>query len=344
MVRLTKLVALLAALWLVVWGVASVAVPKVLERMLPRLAGNARGAGIALEELEFERIQLSPSLLRLSISNVNAMFNLKPDDRHQVRSRFDAVETIVYLNRPLQRRGGVIFDNFEVVFDPEDRPRRLPFNGFSKGYVHIHSLPLARPRQAVEEILQGLEELFLNNELVGDFEFNGEVLVRVDETTIPALVYTERQGSLFRLRFSKPDVIKIAEASDVELSDDQVEIISLYPIRVPELIRITDEARDFSKQEFSDQPWLADALRHVSWSYLLTREFGADFAKQVTDAHEMNPGNTPNEHLMDYNNNAVGRIFAEDGVSFEELPLHVLAHDDIVRKPEEVDSRSNLLR
>ena len=251
---------------------------------------------------------------------------------------------VVYLNRPLQKRGGVIVDNFEVLFDPSDRPERLPFDGFSKGYVHIHSLPLTNPSQAVLEIVDGLEDLFLANELVGDFEFSGEVLVRIDDTSLPALVYTERQGKYFRLRFSRPDIEKIAQAADIVLSDDQIDLVSLYPLRVPELIRITDEARDFSQQEFPTQPWLEDALRHVSWSFMLTQEFGADFAKQVTDAHEKKPGNTPNEHLMDYNNNAVGRIFAEDGIPFAELPLHVLAHQDIVREPDEVEARTQLLR
>jgi hypothetical protein len=319
-------------------------VPKLIGVVLPRLAGKFQGAGITLEELDFEEIKVSPSMVRLNISNVSARFDLEPTDKRRLRSRFDADETVVYLNRPLQKRGGVIVDNFDLLFDASDRPERLPFDGFSKGYVHIHSLPLTKPKQAIIEVVEGLEELFLANELVGDFEFSGEVLVRIDDTTLPALVYTERQGKYFRLRFSKPDIEKIALAADVALSDDQIDLVSLYPLRVPDLIRITDEARDYSHKEFPKQPWLEDALRHVSWSYMLTEEFGSEFAKQVTDAHEKNPGNTPNEHLMDYNNNAVGRIFAEDGVPFDELPLHVLAHEAIVREPDEVEARAQLLR
>ena len=344
MSRLTKFLLSFAVFWLILWGLASVAVPKIVGTVLPRMAGNFAGAGITVQQLDFDKITLSPTLVRLKISNLSAMFDLKPKDKRQLRSKFEATEMVIYVNRPVQRRGGVVVDNFEVLFDPSDRPRGFPFDGFSKGYMHIHSLPLTNPAQAVIEIIDGLEELFLENELVGDFEFSGEVLVRIDDTTMPALVYTERQGKSFRLRFSKPDIEKIAQEADVVLSDDQIDLVSAFPLRVPALIRITDDARDYSEQEFPKQYWLKDALRHVSWSYMLTREFGADFAKQVTDAHEKNPGNTPNEHLMDYNNNAIGRIFAEDEMPYEELPLHVLAHADIVRNPDEVETRAQLLR
>ena len=213
--RVARFLILFAVFWLILWGLASFAVPKVFGAVLPKLAGKFQGAGITLEELDFEEINVSPLLVRLNISNVSAMFDLKPTDKQRLRSKFSAIETVVYLNRPLQKRGGVIVDNFDVQFDPSDRPVRLPFDGFSKGYVHIHSLPLTNPKQAIIEIVEGFEELFLDNELVGDFEFSGEVLVRVDDSTLPALVYTERQGKYFRLRFSKPDIEKIAQAADV---------------------------------------------------------------------------------------------------------------------------------
>ncbi|MEJ2085315.1 MAG: hypothetical protein P8Y44_06510 [Acidobacteriota bacterium] len=344
MTRLIKLALGVAAFWLILWGLAAATVPRLAKFALPRLAKRIEGAGLALENLDFDTVHVSPSLLKLDLRNVSAKFDLTPENRKSVRSTFHTESTIVYLDRPFQKRGGVIVDGFEVSFDPSDRPKSIPFDGFSKGYVHIHSLPLTNPKQAIVEIFDGLDELFLANNSTGDFEFSGEVLVRVDDSTLPALIYTERQGEQFRLRFSKPDITKIAEAAEIELSDEQVDLVSLFPLRVPAIVEITEAARDLSKKEFPGQEWLEDALRHVSWSYRLTQEFGADFAKQVTDAHEKNPGNTPNEHLMDYNNNAVGRIFAESGVRYEDLPLHVLAHEDIVRNPDEVETRTRLLR
>ena len=344
MSRLTKIVIALAIAWLVLWGLASFAVPKIFDRVLPKVAGKVQQIGIAVQEMKFEGLEVSPSLLRVKIQNFNAKFDLKPKDRDHLRSRFDATETQVYITRPLRMRGGVVVDNFEMLFHPSDRPKRFPFDGFTKGYMHIHSLPLLDPNRAAVEIIEGLEKLFMDNELVGDFEFSGEVLVRIDDSTVPALIYTERQGERFRLRFSRPDIEKIAESADVVLSDEQIDLVSLYPVRVPALIMITDQARDYSHQEFPKQHWLQDALRHISWSYLLTKEFGSDFAKQVTDAHEINPGNTPDEHAMDYHNNAVGRRFATDGTTFEELPLQVLAHEDVIRDPNEVETKAELLR
>jgi hypothetical protein len=50
-----------------------------------------------------------------------------------------------------------------------------------------------------------------------------------------------------------------------------------------------------------------DAYRHAYVSGRFTQEYGSLVARVVGDAHEMTNPNSPQEHAMDYHNNAVGR-------------------------------------
>ena len=69
-------------------------------------------------------------------------------------------------------------------------------------------------------------------------------------------------------------------------------------------------------------------------SFLLTQRFGAEFAEQVTDAHEIGAtDNTEADHRMDYNNNAVGRRYAEVGVREREILEKVQIDPAVIRQP-----------
>lgn len=64
-----------------------------------------------------------------------------------------------------------------------------------------------------------------------------------------------------------------------------------------------------------------DAFRHANWSARLARACGQDLAEKIATAHE--DGATGNTNLMDLNNNAVGRLIAQDrsGRSISDLIL-----------------------
>jgi len=52
----------------------------------------------------------------------------------------------------------------------------------------------------------------------------------------------------------------------------------------------------------------SNAFRHALFNALNAQDVGADLAKQFGDAHEDIPGNTNNNAIMDFHNNAVGII------------------------------------
>lgn len=82
----------------------------------------------------------------------------------------------------------------------------------------------------------------------------------------------------------------------------------------------------FSGMNLHNTP--ADAFRHAYWNALLTREFGAEFARDFTSAHETGyaPYPSDEEAFMDLHNNAVGRdiAFSSPNVSDQQLQQKVM--------------------
>ena len=119
------------------------------------------------------------------------------------------------------------------------------------------------------------------------------------------------------------------------MTDLEIALIAEYPLRAPDLLLIKKYAeRTAMTAHEKDRSVPEDAYRHVLWSYLLTQEFDAEFAEQVTDAHEIgSTTNTEADHRMDYNNNAVGRRFAAEGVTEFEILPRVRRDRSVIRQP-----------
>lgn len=292
--------------------------------------------GIGLGDVTFSGIRISPWLNGLVLRDLEAQLDLKPGDRIRLRSRLDIERIEVRLTHPFGLRGTVEATGLEVRLDPSDRPPQLPFDRLSNVHLAVGGLPLGDPRRASHAIRDKLQALFSENQATGEVEFSGEVTLDIDGVVQVANLYTERVGETFKLRFREEDIQAIAEAKGMGLVPEQIEIVSLYPLRAPVILALTDQARTIATQHAPADVWLHDAMRHVIWSFLLTRTFGAEFATTVTDAQELRPGNTPDERAMDFHNNAIGRRFASGSVPLDELPDRVRSDRDVIRHPDEV--------
>jgi hypothetical protein len=312
-------------------------VPRLARQALPALQARLEPVGVGLGNIEFSGLRISPLLNGLVLSDLQARLDLKPRDRNQLRSRLEIATLEVRLTRPFGLRGAVLATGLEVHLDPSDRPPQLPFNRLANARLTIGDLPLADPRQAANAIRDKLQALFSENQAIGEVEFRGEVILDIEGAAHAADLYTERAGETFRLRFREEDIRAIAQARGMDLVPEQIEIVSLYPLRAPVILALTDQARALSIQHARDDPWLQDAMRHVIWSFLLTRTFGPAFAGKVTDAQELRPGNTPDERAMDFHNNAIGRRFVSEDVPLADLPRRVLSDADVIRHPDEVE-------
>ena len=325
-----------AALWGSVWGAASALAPGLVRRMMPVLLSRHRHIG--LTEVSFSSLYISPWLNRLTLRDFHARFYFTPRDDYPLHSLVETRELEVRLRDLRTLRGSVHAEGIAVRLDASDLPPWLPFDSFTDGSLVVTDLPLGRPRQAATEILERLDALVVRNEAVRDVQFGGDVTLTVKGVESTTRLYAERQGDRFRLRFLDSDIGALAEKMQLNLAPEQLDIVSLYPQRVPALLLITVQARDRSREYEPRNSWIRDAHRHVTWSYLLTRHFGPEFAETVTDAQEMKPGNTPSQRAMDIHNNAMGRRLFAEGTTLDALPRLVREHPEIIRHPNEVKS------
>ncbi len=67
-------------------------------------------------------------------------------------------------------------------------------------------------------------------------------------------------------------------------------------------------SRNFPDQGLNDE---SDAFRHFIWAGLLTKELGAEKAKEFLEAHEADPDQPQKERQMDLYNNGRGQAAAE---------------------------------
>jgi hypothetical protein len=337
---------LVLGLWVLAWAVASALAPSLARAALPRVQARLEPLGVGLSDITFSRLRISPWLNRLVLSDLQARLDLTPRDRIELRSQVDIAEIELRLTHPLSLRGAVQATGLQVRLDPSDRPPQLPFDRLSNARLAIGDLPLGDPQRAANAVREKVQALFSENRAVGDVEFSGEVILDIEGVAHVANLYTERVGESFKLRFREEDIRAISQARGMDLVPEQIEIVSLYPLRAPVILALTDQARALATQYAPDDVWLRDAMQHVIWSFQLTSTFGPEFATTVTDAHELRPGNTPNERAMDFHNNAIGRRFVAENVPLDALPVRVRSDPDVIRHPDEVEQfgKDRLLR
>jgi len=334
-----KVLIFLIIAWVGVWVIASIAAPYVVEAVMPKVTAKARSMGVVIERVNYEKVRVSPFLNAVSAEKITIDFDLAPDDPYQLSSSFRCEKVEVELHNLFKLRGAVRVSGFDVKFHQADMPQELPFDSFTEGEVYLANLPLLSPREAVRQLLADVVRLFNKNELSDPFEFSGKVQIRVKQKSIPAKIYSERHDESYRLRFSEEDIRVVAKEMGILLSDDQVDMVSLYPLRIPLVSTITERARNMSLRYYDGDHWKQDALRHTLWSFMLTRAFGPEFALIATDAQEAKPGNEHYERLMDYNNNAVGRAFAAENVALSQIPRLVLEDPRVVLNPNDAKYR-----
>jgi hypothetical protein len=201
-------------------------------------------------------------------------------------------------------------------------------------------LPPGQAPSQARAVADGLLEMFKSGRSLLPVSFTGMASLPLDDDVYNARITVEREGGYSVLKMDEEDVILISGRIGLErsLTESEIRLIALNPLKAQRLFRIRTYARRESQRAHRrnrDVP--EDAYRHVLWSYLLTKAFGAEFAGQVTDAHETGrTGNTREERLMDLHNNEIGSRYAAAGREEKELLSLVTNDPDIVSRPEDV--------
>lgn len=202
-----------------------------------------------------------------------------------------------------------------------------------------------------DEILSQTRDVFRNSldfikqgRTATPITFSGISKFTISNKAMKAKLQTAYEKGKYIIVMNKADLRSLAKELDLDgdLTKEEVDLLSRNPFRAPRLLRIADYAKDTSEKKHNKNPELPeDAYRHVLWSYLLTKAYGDEFAKKVTDAHEAgNTGDTQAQRKMDYSNNDVGRYYVDEGYSEASILWRIMRDEEVIFSPLEIDPES----
>ncbi len=217
---------------------------------------------------------------------------------------------------------------------PEENSTEIPPGGdhligdylatkFKFDFTHPNeALPMAAA------LAQDLLGLLLNGRCSTFVEFSGAMNFTMNDKAVQTDFQVERRGNESVLILDPESLEKLSSELKERLNQIEISLLSENSLKAPQLLRISLHAQHAAEKAHEKNPAVSeDAYRHVLWSYLLTKEFGPEFAAQATDAHERGDREeSDGERRMDTNNNMIGREYAQKG--YHELQVVELVLED----------------
>lgn len=339
MKTLVKLSSFFLILLLIAYFIANYVLKKFTERAIVELKPKLEQKGIIVENFNYSSVRLlSYNSCVINDIDLDFYLNRKMYGKESFKAEYNAKSLNIRFADFNNPSFFFTFKDFSLFIEPEENSQKKPFGKLENGYLKSRiPLYLKTPEESVRNFLAELKILFYKNETPLDLDITVDVLLGIDDKEVKVGLFTVRKDNLTFLKFIDEDIVRAASDFDLDLAEKEAEIISNYPSKVPAMIKITRDAKRHSKNEkVKDNSFPEDAFRHVYWSYSLTREFGPELAKEITDARETAPGNTEKERLMDYHNNEIGRMYANRHISVNDLKKIVLNSDDVINNPDQV--------
>lgn len=329
----------LIAILIVIYFSANYILRELTVKVVAELKPKLEQKGIMIESFDYTNVRLI-SFNSIAINNTNLDFHLnkKMYGKESFHAQFSASSINVRFADFENPSFFFKLNDFSLYIEPDEENTNKPFGRLNNGFIHSRiPVYMKNPEESAREILNEIKLLFAESKTPMDIEMYMDVLLGIDDKETKVGLFTERYENWTYLRFDPEDILDAAQSIELDLTEKEGEIIAHFPSKVPAMIKITRDAKRLSNYEKNlDGSFPEDAYRHVYWSYHLTREFGPELAKEITDAHETAPGNTKNERLMDFHNNEFGRKLATEALSETEIKNLVLKSKDVIRSADEI--------
>ncbi len=329
----------LVGLLLVAYFTANWLLDSYSREALPALAQRAERQGVMISDPRFARA-------RIAGIRTARWTDLAGQLRFSHSEAFDPDQTFdVHVGQAelwLSGGGQVTLEARDITVDSTDASAEEPSAPTQSEQIRAErfrcqfELDLFHPLPSLAKTLPELVGLIQAGATQMPVETEGVLEFTLKDTRVKARIRVDQVEGGQALVIVPEDLRPVSKLFDEALTEAEIELIATYPLRVTKLLRIKDDAETTSedaKQRDDQVP--QDAYRHVLWSFLLTRQYGAQFAERVTDAHEQgDTGNTPAEREMDFHNNAIGRRWAEQDLRRQQILSRVLNDPDVIREPQ----------
>ncbi len=198
----------------------------------------------------------------------------------------------------------------------------------------IHAMSPVAFKSAIGDFARDIKRWAAGESADNPIKLAGTLHFRIDQQPVDLALRTRRQNGQTLLVSDPTDIQAAADAFGDPLTEAEAEISARYPLRIPDLLVAKTTAEQTARRTFPADSAKRDAYRHVTWSWLLCDRFGAEFAREITSAHEEGSDNTAQESERDLVNNRLGRSYWEQNVPFKALRQKVETDPDIALRGE----------
>ena len=213
----------------------------------------------------------------------------------------------------------VLARNITLVSGNQDKPllsNQYRIRNIELSFVEYESyVSILNPDQSMRRVYNHLSEVLARGDTTGRLRMEGTVYFDFKGTLIPQRFSTRKNGDFTRIVLNRKDLDRVAPKFASRLSEGDLDLVAEHPLKAPRLLEIREETEEKSRElRWAQKNFPEDVYRHVLWSYLLTKEYGAEFAQIVTNAHELGSYNSEEEMAKDRQNNRVGISYAMNNV------------------------------
>jgi len=329
---------IMLVLLLVAFFSINLVLDRVSRKAMAQLAQEAEQRGVEVKLPDFGSVWLS-GFLSATWSDVSAVVNLQTGEMKDRRRMWDMQIDRATVDWDFDNRGALVAQGIKFVRNSnEPGKEKLADRSIEFKQVDLQfPLELQDPRAVIKSLLPEFVRLTEDGTTSLPLGIEGVIAITFKNQPVQLHLRTARKGDDTVVVLNRDDVAALAPLFKGKLTDAEADLIAMYPRRAPRLLDIKDSAETSSAQAHQDDATVPqDAYRHVLWSFLLSRVYGADFAKLVGEAHETgDTGNTDAERKMDLHNNAIGRKYAELEIPRGAVLKRLLADPNVIRVPEE---------
>ncbi|MAE65840.1 MAG: hypothetical protein CMJ18_16340 [Phycisphaeraceae bacterium] len=223
---------------------------------------------------------------------------------------------------------------------PGDAESPTPFRMVGEHFRFPVAFDTDDPGSSLEKVTRELSALIKGARIETPFCFAGRAAYTIENKEYSFRFGAVRSEDGHGVSAHPDDIRPIAESFSDNFTGTELALVSDYPLRAIRLMQIKNSAESRSRAAYrQDARVPEDAYRHILWSYLLTKEYGGEFAQAVTDAHEEGLEDTlgPDKE-MDYHNNRIGRRYADGGVAEGEILGKTMSDPDVIRNAQQLSA------
>jgi len=304
------------------------------------LKTNQYFPGIKIQDLDFKTAELS-SLDSITWKNITSQIIVR-NKTFSDQTLVVHIQSMELILSDIMGKNFILIANGLTISPPYqnaslEKISKNHLNRLEKGRLRIDfRFNFLRPDTTLEQIRDLMKKIGTiadTGKTLIPINFSGIGSFTIGTELVKAMITAKRDtNGYYSLVVNKEFFNTIAWLMADDLTEAEATLLSVNPFKVPKLLEIMNIAKKESEKFKNNKGIPEDAYRHVLWSYLLTREYGPIFSKEITDAHEEGDDtNTQADHRMDYNNNEVGRNYALEQYKQNEILNRLLNDPNVIR-------------